>query len=149
MNTPSSSNSFASTVDLSLRPSYRAFRAVFALHFVCLTLTVFSVPAGAPMMALATAFGLSWLWVRRHPALGLTPQAVTRIVWHADGNWTLHRAQGEPHAAALLPGSLVHPWLLVLRFRLESGVAVSRVILGDETDADALRRLRARLSVTS
>jgi len=143
-----SSNSFASTVDLSLQPSHRALRAIFLLHIVCLGLLPFSMQQGWPMLVLACAFALSWLSVRRHPVLGFSAQAITRMVWHADGTWTVYRGRGQPVAADLLAGSLVHPWLLLLRFRLESGASVARLIAGDELAPEALRRLRARLSVS-
>lgn len=142
-----SSNSFASTVELTLRPSHRALRAIVVLHLVCLALLPFSMQSGAPMIILAAALGLSWLYVRRHPALGFSPQSITRLVWHVEGQWILHRGRAEPVEAELIPGSLVHDWMLLLRFRLKSGATVSRLLLGDETEAEALRRLRARLSV--
>lgn len=145
---PVSSNSFASTVDLMLQPSHRALRAIFVLHVAVLGLIPFAMQQGPAMLVLLAAVGLSWMYVRRHAALGLSPQSITRMVWHADGRWTLHRAKSEPAEAELLPGSLVHPWLLVLRFRLTaSGATVSRIIAGDELPEPLLHRLRARLSV--
>ncbi len=142
-----SSSSFASTVDLTLRPSHRALRAIFVLHIVCLGLLPFSMQQGWPMLVLAFAFALSWMYVRRHAVLGFSAQSITRLVWHADGGWTLHRSHGAPVDAELLPGSLVHPWLLLLRFRLRSGATTARLIAGDEASPDGLRRLRARLSL--
>jgi toxin CptA len=130
-----------------LLPSHRAVHVIFAVHIVCLGLIAFAMEQGTGMLVLLGAVGLSWLYVRRHAALGLSPQSVTRMVWHADGSWTLHRPRGEPVAAELLPGSLVHPWLMVLRFRLKDGTTLARVIAGDELPEPLLRRLRARLNV--
>lgn len=145
---PASSNSFESTVDLSLRPSHRALGLVFLVHALCLGLLPFAMQPGPPMLMVIAAVGLSWLYLRRHAAFGLGPQGIQRIVWHADGGWTLHRAQGSPLDADLQSGSVVHHRLLLLRFRLDSGGYVTRLLLGDEVDAESLRRLRARLSAS-
>jgi hypothetical protein len=54
----------------------------------------------------------------------------------------------QPHPSAqLLDNSVVHPQLLLLRFRLPDGKTANRLILGDETAAELLRRLRARLAL--
>ena len=142
----------AATVDLRLRPSLGALRVIFVIHAGCLALLPFAMQPGAPLLVLVAAFAASWFWLRRHPALGFGPRAITRIVWHADGTWTLHFDQWHGEArggqAELLPNSLTHAWLLVLNFRAEkSGKRYTRVIAGGEADAEPLRRLRARLSL--
>ncbi len=143
-------NEFGMTVDLRLKPSMRALRLIFILHIVCLGLLPFAMQPGPPMMVLLAAIGLSWLYVRRHAALGFAPRSINRIIWHVDGEWTLHPERGTPVDAELLPGSLVHAWLLILRFRLKpDGAVATRLILGDEAEPESLRRLRARLSVAS
>ena len=145
----SSSSSFASTVDLRLRPSIRALRVIFLLHVLCIGLLPFAVPTGWPMLALLAAFAVSWLSLRRHPALGFGPRALTRIVYHADGSWSIHFGK-EERRAELIRGSVVHRRLLVLCFREVDGRRrAARVITGDEASEDMLRRLRARLSVAS
>lgn len=143
----SSSNS-ASTVDVRLQPSLRAFQAVFVLHLFPAGLIPFAMQPGTPMLLLIAAIGASWLWLRRHPAFGYGARAISRITAHADGHWTIGDARAEAQAAELLPHSLVHPWLLVLNFRLADGSRRTRVMAGDEADADALRRLRVRLSAS-
>ncbi|HET7798089.1 MAG TPA: hypothetical protein VFK72_09410, partial [Nevskia sp.] len=57
----------------------------------------------------------------------------------------LETARGTKRDAELLPSSLVNGRVLVLNFRLADGSRRSRALFGDEVDADALRRLRARL----
>ncbi|MFT4046519.1 MAG: hypothetical protein QM661_07445 [Solimonas sp.] len=140
-------SSFAATVDLRLRPSLSALRVIFVIHAACLALLPFAMQPGLPMFALVIAFAASWFWLRRHPALGFGPRAITRIVWHADGAWTLFFGE-VVGKAELLGNSLVHPWLLVLNFRAEkNGRRYTRVIAGGEAEAGPLRRLRARLSL--
>ncbi len=144
-----SSNSFVSTVDLTLKPSIRALQIVFALHMVGIALSAFAMPQGWPMALLLLAFAASWLSLRRHPALGFGTQAITRMIWHSEGQWTLYRANGMKLEAELLPGSVVHDWALLLRFRTQGGRKVARLLLGDELPAESLSRLRARLSVSA
>ncbi|MFP5304752.1 MAG: hypothetical protein ACLGI7_02875, partial [Gammaproteobacteria bacterium] len=79
----------------------RALRAAFVLHLICLALLLAAQPPWPLMLALAAGFGGSWLWLRRHPALGFGPRAPTRLVWHAEGGWTLHRADGAALDAEL------------------------------------------------
>ena len=139
--------SFGTTVDLVLQPSVRLLKWVSTLHILPLAALPFAMQPGPAMWALIAAFGGSWLWLRRHPALGFGRKALLRLVWNADGSWTLHDATGAQHSAELLADSVRHPQLLVLRFRLSDGAVRTRLVAGDETAPEGLRRLRARLSV--
>ena len=139
--------SFSSTVDVALRPSVSLLKIGSTLHILPLAALPFAMQPGPVMVALITAFAGSWFWLRRNPALGFGPKALVRLTWHADGTWTVHDASGQQQAATLLGNSLRHPRLLVLRFRVADGKTRTRLLGGDEADADLLRRLRARLSV--
>lgn len=140
-----SSNSFAATTDLNLRPSFRAHRYLFGLHVLGLCLALAALPQGWPMLLLSAAFGASWLWLRRHAAFGFGHRALVRLVWQADGQWLVVDSAGRRDEAELLSNSCVHSRLMVLNFRLKSGARRTRVVLGDELGVDPLRRLRARL----
>jgi toxin CptA len=71
---------------------------------------------------------------------------LTRLIAHAEGDsWTVEDGCGARSEAQLLGGSFVHPLLIVLNFRLADGSRRSRALLGDETNPERLRRLRARL----
>jgi toxin CptA len=144
-----SSSSFAATLDLAPRPSPRAHRYLFLLHAGLLVLLLIAIPAGGPLALLALGLGISWLWLRRHPVFGFGSRALTRLIWHAEGYWTVHEASGRRVEAELQADSLLHPRLLVLNFRgREDGRRRTRVLLGDELDPDVLRRLRARLALS-
>jgi toxin CptA len=142
-----SSNSFVSTVDLTPRPSMRAIKLLFWLHVILIALLLFAMQPEPMMWALLGLLALSWLGLRWHPVFGLGRKAITRMIWHAEGGWTLRDAAGGDSAAELLGSSFVHPVLLVLNFRLKQGGRRTRVLLGDELDPELMRRLRARLSV--
>lgn len=124
----------------------RALRAGFVLHLLCLVLLLAAQPPPLFLLGLAALFGASWIWTRRHPALGFGPRAIVRLVWHADGGWTLHRADGAQIDAEMLSDSIVRGVCLVLRFKTAAGGAVTRLVCGDELSAESQRRLRARLS---
>lgn len=139
--------SFETTVDVSLQPSVRLLKWVSTLHVLPLAALPFAMQPGPAMWVLIAAFGGSWLWLRRHPALGLGRKALVRLIWNADGSWTVRDAAGRQQGAELLGDSVRHPRLLVLRFRLADGVTRTRLIAGDEAEPEGLRRLRARLSM--
>ncbi len=140
--------SFAATLDLAPRVSVRLLRGLSLLHLGVGASLPFAMEPGWAMGAVAGLLGLSWLKLRRHPALGFGPCALTRLTWHTEGNWTLREASGRSHEAELDGGSLVHPLLLVLNFRLTAGGRRTRLIAGDELESELMRRLRARLSQT-
>jgi hypothetical protein len=142
-------NSFLATIDFALRPSLRVHRMLFFLHLIPLALSVFALQPGVPMMLFAAAMGLSWTWLRRHPAFGFGRHALVRLIWQADGSWTVFDNAGGKFEAELLSRSCVHAQLMVLCFKLSTGERRTRVVLGDELGADPLRRLRARLAMVA
>ena len=140
-----SSNSFVSTVDLTLRPSLRALQWLSVLHVVLIGLLPLAMQPGPMLWAMLALFAASWFGLRRHPVFGFGHKALVRLVWHAEGGWTLHDGAGRCFKAELLPGSYIHPQVQVLNFRSEQGKRYSRALLGDEATPELLRRLRARL----
>lgn len=140
-----SSNSFADTVDVTLRPSMRAFTLLFGVHVVAIALVPFAMQPGPVMWALLVLFCMSWLGLRRHPVFGFGNKALVRLVWHVDGGWRVYDGSGRAYDAQLMGSSYIHSSLLVLNYRLGSGGRRARAVLGDDCDAELLRRLRARL----
>ena len=140
-----SSPAFDATIELAPRPSVRALTLLFWLHVAILALLLVAVRPGPGMAALAAIVALSWVMTRRHPVFGFGPNALSRLTWHAGGQWSVHDTRGARWDAELLGSSLVHDRLLVLNFRLQDGARRTRALLGDEPDAELLRRLRARL----
>jgi hypothetical protein len=140
-----SSSGFSTSLDLGLRPSVRAVVVLSLLHMGAVGLMVL---AGLPKwagLAMALLFLASWLTLRRHPVFGYGPKALHHLILHAEGGWTVESARGGREDAELLGSSVLQSWIIVLNFRLKSGERRSRAVVGDELDAEALRRLRARL----
>jgi hypothetical protein len=140
-----SSTGSGSTLDLRLRASPRALRWLAALHVVAVLLTIAAKPPTWAGLGLAVLFLASWASLRRHSAFGYGARALVRLLRHPDGSWTVESAAGVQTEAELLGDSVVQDWIVVLNFRLKDGRQRSRVLLGDEADEDAFRRLRARL----
>ena len=139
--------SSAATVELKLLPSVKMLKIISTLHILPLAALPFAMQPGPAMWALIAAFAASWFWLRRHAAFGYGPKALVRLTWHEDDSWTIHQANGAQHQASLLPNSSQHPQWLILRYAIAGGGSCTRVMVGDECDAESFRRLRARLSV--
>ncbi len=140
-----SSSGFSTSLDLSPRPSVRAVAWVSALHMAAIALVLLSAPPKWVGLGMALLFLLSWFSLRRHPAFGYGPRALTHLILHAEGGWTVESARGGREDAELLGSSVVQSWIMVLNFRLKQGGKRTRVLVGDELDVDPMRRLRARL----
>lgn len=70
-----------------------------------------------------------------------------KLSFRLDGQdrWWLLREDGNALRLKRLPGSFVHPWLVVLRFKDENGRVYSQALRADNMDPPSLRRLRVRL----
>jgi hypothetical protein len=134
------------TLDLAFRPSLRALKLLSLLHCAAALLLIFTAPPLPVAVGCSVALLVSWSTTRRHPEFGYGKKAVTRLVWADDGALGVAIASGQLAPARLLPRSVVTGALLCLQFRYIEGEGfVSRMLLGDEADAEQLRRLRARL----
>jgi toxin CptA len=140
-----SSTGFSTTLDLSPRPSLRAVVGLSLLHMAAVGLMVLAHLPKWGSLVMSLLLLASWFTLRRHPAFGYGPKALTHLILHAEGGWTVENARGERFEAELLGSSVAQSWIIVLNFRLKQGGSRSRVLVGDELEADALRRLRARL----
>ncbi len=141
-----SSAASSTVVDLTLAPSLRGVQAAFWLHVIPIGLLPFATSEKLYALPILALIALSWWRMRRHSVLGFGRMAITRILARGDGSWWIETpAQGGEHAR-LLPESIVTGWLLVLRFRCDSGKARVRLVMGGEADDEALRRLRVRLN---
>jgi toxin CptA len=77
--------------------------------------------------------------------LHLGPRAVRAVTWHGDGSWSLVDGIGRIRDCELVLPAYVHPWLMVLTFKVP-GHRLSRVlVIAPDGPADGRRRLRVRL----
>ncbi len=76
--------------------------------------------------------------------LGPGGRRISEVLLRSDDVFEVTTAAGIAEAQ-LLGAELVAPWLTVLRLRLGGGACVSLVLLPDNVEAQAFRRLRVRL----
>ena len=153
-----SSPKSAPPLKLDLRPSRWLASLILFAHGGAL---VVLVPLALPIWVLAPLVGLitgSLIYTLKTHAMLRGPLTIRRVVWDSDNDWSLHAASGEQLAVRLLPGSYVHPLLVILNFELEapprgnssrhlfSTQRRSIVLAKDSADATTLRQLRARLN---
>ncbi len=146
-----SSPKSAPPLKVELRPSRWLASLILFAHGGALAVLV---PLALPIWALAPLVGLitgSLVYTLKTHAMLRGPLTIRRVVWDSDNDWSLHAASGEQLAVRLLPGSYVHPLLVILNFELEAppqrGARRRSIVLAkDSADATTLRQLRARLN---
>ena len=126
------------SLTLTVVPSKWLLACTLALHLLAGLAVFIADLAWLARFAVLLALGVSvvWiLWLRRSINLRCEMDG-TLLVCKGDG-WK---------AAALLPGAVVSPLMIVLRIRMESRrVAQSFIILTDSLEAEDFRRLRVWL----
>ncbi|MBI2778783.1 MAG: hypothetical protein HYX62_03215 [Gammaproteobacteria bacterium] len=149
----------AAPLQIDLRYSPRLAGLVLLAHGGALALLP---PLALPvwqMLLLAGVILASLTYTLNTHALLRDKRAILRLVWDCNDDWKLHTAGGKEIVARLLPGSYVHPLLVVLNFELDYADIQERlppwarrrsvVLAPDSSDAVTLRRLRARLHIFS
>ena len=134
-----SSQKSVPALQIDLQPSRYLLAFILISHVGALVL-LFLLPVALWIMLLlgsAILFSLYRQWRDYVPGY-------KSLRWDSLDQWWLMDQTGKAVAAQLLPGSYVHPLMLVLRYRVHRRVR-SLVLLPDSADRDMLRRLRVRL----
>ncbi len=110
-------------------------------------------PAALPVwskLTMSLLVAVSCWRLCRRSAFLTHPDAVTGIRWDGSETWLLQRRGDREEAVRLLPGSYVHPLLVILLFTNQDGKPVRPVvIMPDMLDGHLFRRLRAKLGVAN
>lgn len=137
-------NRFELPLFISVKPS-RWFIAVFYFAYAgaILALTASNLPLIIQILIiaglLASLIHGHYLYINRK-----NPDSPVQLVLNQAGEWLLSLASGQTVPVVLKPMAFVHPLLVVLTFKAETGSY--RVILTPDTvDPDTFRRLRVRL----
>lgn len=138
---------FEGPIVLHLRPSASLRWTAVALHALAFVLIGAGYPAVLLKYLLLTAI-LFDAWrcdsrFRRPPA-----REVATLLLGANDSWQLIGRDGLPRRADLVRAPLVSPFVTALTFRCEDRSRRHVLLLGDNVDADAFRRLRVRLRRT-
>lgn len=134
--------------DTEISPSPGMAAILIVMHIIALTAAVylmFTDYTGASAFAILPPF-IAWSLIHhlRLHAWRSLPRSVVGLRVDQDGDWRLRQRDGTQLDACLMPDSLVHPWVLVLNFRV-AGKRVTLLIVPDAMDQERMRRLRVRL----
>ncbi|HKJ10057.1 MAG TPA: protein YgfX [Gammaproteobacteria bacterium] len=138
-----SSTPFAGPLRLEPQVSRSLTRFLFFLHALALV-AAWTAPLAWPVKLVLTAAVLIGGWRELRRQRGVRDATLLRIVWGADGTWSV-RVNGRWQSARLEPDVHEHPLLVVLPLRTEDGRVRRIVIAPDAIDADSYRRLRVRI----
>lgn len=136
---------------LRIKPRFSQFLAwfLFIIHVVTLALIpILTLPIWVSLgMGLGVITSLV-ITLRTH-VLFHGRRAVVGLIWTNDGHWILTYADGMVRSEELMPGSFIHPRLVVLNFRVSDTDFPSHfhsvVLCADSVEPSIFRRLRVRL----
>lgn len=116
-----------------------------AVHLIASIVVVY-VSLQHPL-CLALILPLLWSWIRGWTIYVTQTgrSAVTRVEWGTNDTWTLIDKQGGRIKQRLMQRNFVAPWMTLLSFSCHTGFHRHVILLGDNADADQVRRLRVRL----
>ena len=131
---------------LEPRRSLRLAGLLLLAHVGALVFLVLSpLPAWIKIL-LVCLVGGSLIFTLNTYALLRGRWAIACAVCEGDGQWSLRTAAGREFDVRLLPGSYVHPGLVILNFSADRRWrSYSMILMPDSLDALTLRRLRVRL----
>jgi len=141
------SGKYATPLSLEPRRSRQLGVFVAVVHgsaLLVLPFTGLPLPVTA-VIALAVAWSFLQAWRTRVALTG--PAAIRRLRWGKGNTWELTRQDGTTLHTSLLPRVLIHPRLVILRFRQPGWQSCSVVLTVDGEDPEIFRRLRVRLLI--
>ncbi|HEC18107.1 MAG TPA: hypothetical protein ENI97_02050 [Gammaproteobacteria bacterium] len=99
------------------------------------------------IIALFLLISLVVAWKKQPGHIG--EAGVKTLVWQPDGSWLLESEDGQVFNAHLHESTYVHPWLVVLNFRVPGKRGLlSFPLAPDALDGETFRALRTRLKVS-
>lgn len=140
-----SSHASALPIAIAPRRSRRLAGFLFISHALALGALAYAHLPRVVAAALAATALTSFILNFRRLCQLEGRRAVRRVVWSADGRWTVTDGEGVEHESTLEPEPTVTPELVILRLRGADGVVRTALLLADSADPEQLRRLRARL----
>lgn len=131
------------TLSVSLKPSAILALALTAMAGTALACAWISVP-GAAFLPIAAGITLAWAW-HCAQALQLQHSSLRELAFDTKGGVRCRDGLGSWQEAAILPGSYVSRWLIVLLLEAGDRRRRSLVLSPDAAASDELRRLRVWL----
>ena len=131
------------SLSVSLKPSRMFALALTAMAAAALACAWISLPRVA-FFPLAAGIALAWAW-HCAQALQWARSSVRVLELDAQGGGRCRDGRDHWHDAAIMPGSYVSRWLIVVNLGGDGRRRRSLVLLPDSAGADELRRLRVWL----
>lgn len=135
---------FDGPIHLHMRPSPSLRRLAFVLHVAAVAIVLVAYPLTVISLVLLAALTLDAWYCDRRLARP-QPQDIASVLLASNDHWELWTVAGRSCAARLLRASPVHPFMTGLSFACADGKRRHLVLLKDNVDSDAFRRLRVRL----
>jgi toxin CptA len=139
---------YAAPLYLNRYPSHTLVVYLAAIYGGTLALLPWLALPWGLMVFLNIAIFTGFYFSLHNQALLSSPRAIVQITWDSQSVWLLHQRNGIEYVGKLLSGYFVGPRLVVLSFVV--GIWWRRknvVLLSDNVDSEALRRLRVRLRI--
>ena len=134
---------FLLPVFIPLRHSRKIYYCVFAFHLFIM-ITVCIVQLSIDKWYLMILVGISFSWYVKIFRNNTFPLHAKTVLLNSNDQWFVINKQGEKIQAIILPGSFVHPRLILIRIRSRHRT-IPIILLDDNLDIESLRRLRVRL----
>ncbi|TAJ93788.1 MAG: hypothetical protein EPO31_06300 [Gammaproteobacteria bacterium] len=138
-------NAFLQPIVIDYRLSRGVWIYLLLLHFFALLAVwyshlhlAFSLPGSLVVLG-----SLAWRFRQWRDSAQYPP--AQRFILDSENRWWLRKQEAGDRRLGLLPGSFVHPGMIILRFVDDTKARHTLILCRDNLDADALRRLRVRL----
>lgn len=118
---------------------------VLTVHGLALVAILSSRLPGSVALLLGSAVGLSLIRTLVRHSRSASGQALVSAVWEADDRWQLRHRDGREWSERRWDAPLVHPRLVMLRFRRDRFRFRCLCLCPDAIDAEVRRQLRVRL----
>ena len=138
------------TTILKITPGFsKSLFLILIIISLAAVIVVISLPLNLLIKLVVCLVILAWLAMVLREHCWHLDRAIQTATLRSDNSWLVSLDGKELVKADLLPGCLVQPWLTVLQFRMPDRRRKSLILLQDNMDNDAFRRLRVRLKNTA
>lgn len=138
-------NAFLQPIVIDYRMSRGIWIYLLLLHFFALFALWYShLHSAFSLLGFLAVVG-SFAWRYRQWRNTERCPAAQRYILDSENRWWLRKKAAGDRRLGLLPGSFVHPWMIILRFVDDTKAGHTLILCRDNLDANALRRLRVRL----
>ena len=126
-------------IRLRIGPSSILNRIVFSFHALGVSPLLYADLKGWIIVSAGLVLCLHYRWLRMHKL-----NNSIQLIMKSRHDWLLSIGDDQFSPVKILPGSFVHPYMTILRFRKQQKI-ITVILTGDNVDTDQFRRLRVFL----